>query len=49
MWVGDRTAAAQQHVGYGWDTGRVTLHAISRDESAFPRPCLYCQVVTAAL
>jgi nucleotide-sensitive chloride channel 1A len=31
-------------VGYGWDTSRVTLHAISRDESAFPLPCLYCQV-----
>lgn len=41
VWIGDRSAA---RVGYGWETSNITLHAISRDENAFPRPCLYCQV-----
>lgn len=41
MWIGDRTAA---RVGYGWEMSNINLHAISRDTSAFPEPCLYCQV-----
>uniref|UniRef100_K3WI74 Chloride conductance regulatory protein ICln n=1 Tax=Globisporangium ultimum (strain ATCC 200006 / CBS 805.95 / DAOM BR144) TaxID=431595 RepID=K3WI74_GLOUD len=42
VWIGDRNAAAR--VGYGWETSLITLHAISRDTSAFPKPCLYCQI-----
>ncbi|DAZ98451.1 TPA: hypothetical protein N0F65_001152 [Lagenidium giganteum] len=41
VWVGDVHAA---RVGYGWDMRIITLHAISRDVSAFPEPCLYCQL-----
>lgn len=40
MWIGDRSAA---RVGFGWEMSSITLHAISRDPDAFPRPCLYCQ------
>lgn len=43
VWVGDRAAP---RVGYGWDVNQITLHAISRDPAAFPRPCLYCQMGT---
>lgn len=32
------------HVGYAWEMSSVTLHAISRDPAAFPKPCLYCQI-----
>ncbi|CAH0485440.1 unnamed protein product [Peronospora farinosa] len=36
---------AEQSVGgYGWEMSSVTLHAISRDPAAFPKPCLYCQI-----
>ncbi|POM61172.1 nuclease [Phytophthora palmivora] len=31
-------------VGYAWEMSAVTLHAISRDPLAFPKPCLYCQI-----
>ncbi|CAH0480918.1 unnamed protein product [Peronospora belbahrii] len=34
----------QQPLGYAWKMNYVTLHAISRDPCAFPRPCLYCQI-----
>ena len=35
---------AEQPVGYGWEMSAVTLHAISRDPAAFPKPCVYCQI-----
>ncbi|CAI5732329.1 unnamed protein product [Peronospora destructor] len=35
---------AEQPVGYGWEMNSVTLHAISRDPVAFPKPCVYCQI-----
>jgi hypothetical protein len=41
VWLG---ALGGPHVGYAWEMSAVTLHAISRDLSAFPRPCLYCQM-----
>uniref|UniRef100_M4B3K2 Chloride conductance regulatory protein ICln n=1 Tax=Hyaloperonospora arabidopsidis (strain Emoy2) TaxID=559515 RepID=M4B3K2_HYAAE len=41
MWIG---ASLEQRVGYAWEMASVTLHAISRDPAAFPRPCLYCQI-----
>uniref|UniRef100_A0AAV1UYD3 Uncharacterized protein n=1 Tax=Peronospora matthiolae TaxID=2874970 RepID=A0AAV1UYD3_9STRA len=41
MWIG---ASVEQRVGYAWEMASVTLHAISRDPAAFPRPCLYCQI-----
>ncbi|OWZ22193.1 hypothetical protein PHMEG_0003130 [Phytophthora megakarya] len=41
IWLG---AAVETHVGYAWETSAVTLHAISRDPTAFPKPCLYCQI-----
>ncbi|KAL4155180.1 hypothetical protein PRNP1_007293 [Phytophthora ramorum] len=41
IWLG---ALAGPHVGYAWEMGDVTLHAISRDPAAFPKPCLYCQM-----
>ncbi|CAK4312501.1 unnamed protein product [Aphanomyces euteiches] len=31
-------------VGYAWDMTYLSLHAISRDLSSFPEPCLYCQL-----
>ncbi|ETV85141.1 hypothetical protein H257_02986 [Aphanomyces astaci] len=31
-------------VGYAWDMTFLSLHAISRDTSSFPEPCLYCQL-----
>lgn len=43
VWVGDRAAP---RVGLGWETASITLHAISRDPAAYPRPCLYCQFDT---
>lgn len=46
VWIGDRTAA---RVGFGWEMSNINLHAISRDTSAFPEPCLYCQVGRAKL
>ncbi|KAF1330817.1 Chloride conductance regulatory protein icln, partial [Globisporangium splendens] len=36
VWIGDHNADAR--VGYGWETSNITLHAISRDTSAFPKP-----------
>ncbi|KUF85196.1 Pepsin A [Phytophthora nicotianae] len=41
IWLG---AAVGTHVGYAWEMSSVTLHAISRDPAAFPKPCLYCQI-----
>lgn len=41
IWLG---AAIKTHVGYAWEMSAVTLHAISRDLAAFPKPCLYCQI-----
>ncbi|KUF85755.1 Chloride conductance regulatory protein ICln [Phytophthora nicotianae] len=41
IWLG---AAVSTHVGYAWEMSSVTLHAISRDPAAFPKPCLYCQI-----
>ncbi|KAG6615162.1 Chloride conductance regulatory protein ICln [Phytophthora cinnamomi] len=41
VWLG---AAIGARVGYAWDMSSVTLHAISRDPAAFPKPCVYCQI-----
>ncbi|KAG7384081.1 Methylosome subunit pICln [Phytophthora pseudosyringae] len=41
IWLG---AAVGARVGYAWEMSSVTLHAISRDPAAFPRPCVYCQI-----
>ncbi|EGZ30382.1 hypothetical protein PHYSODRAFT_310319 [Phytophthora sojae] len=41
VWLGAPMGA---HVGYAWEMSSVTLHAISRDPAAFPKPCLYCQI-----
>ncbi|CEG50184.1 chloride conductance regulatory protein icln-like [Plasmopara halstedii] len=41
IWLGD---AMKTHVGYAWEMNTITLHAISRDPLAFPKPCLYCQI-----
>lgn len=41
IWLGTALGA---RVGYAWEMSSVTLHAISRDPAAFPKPCLYCQI-----
>lgn len=41
VWIG---AALGPRVGYAWEMAAVTLHAISRDPAAFPKPCVYCQL-----
>ncbi|RLN53012.1 hypothetical protein BBJ29_003004 [Phytophthora kernoviae] len=41
LWLGSPVGP---HIGYGWEMSAVTLHAISRDPAAFPKPCLYCQI-----
>jgi len=32
------------HKGYAVDFLSLTMHAISRDEDAYPKPCIYSQV-----
>jgi hypothetical protein len=32
------------HKGYAVDFLSLTMHAISRDEDAYPQPCIYSQV-----
>ena len=39
MWVSQTNERV-----YGIDYHSILLHAISRDESAFPHPCVYCQI-----
>mmetsp|Transcript_120590 Transcript_120590/g.257531 ORF Transcript_120590/g.257531 Transcript_120590/m.257531 type:complete len:201 (+) Transcript_120590:68-670(+) len=40
VWLGSPNTA----IGYAFDYPFVTLHAVSRDKSAWPEPCLYCQL-----
>lgn len=42
VWIANTSIDAFR--GYSWDIKCITLHAISRDPTAFPVPCLYCQV-----
>lgn len=39
MWVGQDSGRV-----YSADYHSILLHAISRDEGAFPHACLYCQI-----
>lgn len=41
---GSETEAGAQGKVYEVDIPCITLHAISKDPSSFPKPCLYCQV-----
>merc|ERR1712151_1333066 len=42
VWLNSQNPAA----GYAMDYPFITLHAISRDKSAWPEHCLYCQLRT---
>ncbi|CCI46131.1 unnamed protein product [Albugo candida] len=42
VWIANTSTDAFR--GYSWDIKCITLHAISRDPTAFPVPCLYCQI-----
>ncbi|GMF30814.1 unnamed protein product [Phytophthora fragariaefolia] len=46
VWLG---AAMGSRVGYAWEMSAVTLHAISRDPAAFPRPCLLVRAAAATV
>jgi len=41
VWLG-----VQEHIGFAIDYPFVAVHAVSRDPSSFPEPCLYCQLRT---
>jgi nucleotide-sensitive chloride channel 1A len=40
VWLSDEDV----HKGYAVDFLSLTMHAISRDEDAYPQPCIYSQV-----
>ncbi|KDO35107.1 hypothetical protein SPRG_01174 [Saprolegnia parasitica CBS 223.65] len=42
VWITSQPGMAE--VGYAWDMRYLSLHAISRDTSSFPEPCLYCHL-----
>ncbi|OQR83531.1 hypothetical protein ACHHYP_14574 [Achlya hypogyna] len=42
VWISMQSHAPE--VGYAWDMRFLSLHAISRDVSSFPEPCLYCHL-----
>merc|ERR1719253_1025316 len=41
VWLG-----VEDHIGYAMDYPFVSVHAVSRDPSSWPEPCLYCQLRT---
>ena len=40
MWLSD----SDRSKGYAVDFYSVSLHAVSRDQEAYPSPCIYAQV-----
>ncbi len=39
LWIGESVDSA-----YDYDIAYIVLHAVSRDEQSYPKPCVYCQL-----